>query len=119
MKLRMLLLVSLVFVLASAQGDPKHGAKVFAKMRCDTCHAVATTTGTGSQHPLPDLSTTPPAQIANMIVKRADVAHDALFDDIAMSSAASHMTVKELDDVVAYLRSVKPSTAPDDRVPRP
>ena len=119
MKLRMLLLVTLVFVLASAQGDPNHGAKVFAKMRCDTCHAIATTTGTGSLHPLPDLSTTPPSRIADMIVKRTGVAHDALFDDMAMSSAVSQMTVKELDDVVAYLRSVRPSAPRGGRVPRP
>jgi len=34
MKLRFVL-VMLVFVLASAQGDPAEGKKVFAKMRCD------------------------------------------------------------------------------------
>ncbi len=106
MKLRSLLVV-LVFVLASAQGDPAEGKKVFAKMRCDTCHSVATTSGSRAPHPLPDLSSQPPQAVANLIVARTDLAPEALFDEMAMSSAASRLTVRDLNDVVAYLRSVK------------
>jgi len=104
MKLRFVL-VMLVFVLASAQGDPAEGKKVFAKMRCDSCHSAAVTTGGRTAHPLPDLSAQAPNAVAQSIVKRTTPRPAATFDEIAMSSAAARLTTRDIENVVAYLRS--------------
>lgn len=101
MKLRLLLI--LVFVLASAQGDPAEGKKAFAKLRCDSCHAVATTAG-HAEHPLPDLTAEAPHAVADMITMRTAVPRNATFDEMAMASAASRLTRRELADIVAFLR---------------
>jgi hypothetical protein len=71
------LFLILVFALASAQGDPAEGKNV------------------------------PPNGVAEMIVQRTDIALESLFDEMAMSSAASRLTMRELQDVVAYLRKGK------------
>jgi Cytochrome c. len=84
-------------------GDAAEGRKLFAKLRCDICHSVAGSPARGP-HPLPDLSTQPPDAIAAMIVQRTDVAPGAMFDEMAMASAASRMTQQELAHLVAYLR---------------
>lgn len=101
MRLRLLLI--LVFVLASAQGDPAEGKKAFAKLRCDTCHKAATT-GARPAHPLPDLTAEAPHAVADMIRLRNPAPPNATFDEMAMASAVAHMTPHELGDIVAYLR---------------
>jgi mono/diheme cytochrome c family protein len=84
-------------------GDAAEGRQLFAKLRCDICHSVAGIPAR-APHPLPDLSTQPPDAIAAMIVQRTDVAPGAMFDEMAMASAASRMTPQELAHLVAYLR---------------
>jgi len=84
-------------------GDAEEGRAVFTKLRCDSCHSVKGKPA-GAAHPLPDLPAQPPEAIAALIVQRTDVAPGAMFDPMAMSSAASWMTQKQLADIVAYLR---------------
>ncbi|HEX9160175.1 MAG TPA: c-type cytochrome [Thermoanaerobaculia bacterium] len=91
-----------------ADGNPGQGREIFTKLRCDSCHSVGPNAAR-SPHPLPDLSAQPPEAIAALIVQKTDVAPEALFDEIAMSSAASRLTESELAHVVAYLRH--PQTA--------
>lgn len=88
------------------EGNPHEGRELFAKLRCDSCHTVSGTTGKGP-HPLPDLTAYPPEAIANLIVERTDLAPEALFDEMAMSAAASQMSQKQLAHVVAYLKNPK------------
>ncbi len=87
-----------------SEGDPKAGREAFAKLRCHVCHSVA-----GEQRaarlPLPDLSRQSSEAVANLIVSRSEVAPEALFDEMAMSTATSPMTLRELADLVAYLRN--------------
>ncbi|MGZ8811717.1 MAG: c-type cytochrome [Thermoanaerobaculia bacterium] len=84
-------------------GDAVEGRQMFAKLRCDICHSVAGSPAR-APHPLRDLSTQPPDAIAAMIVQRTDVAPGAMFDEMAMASAASRMTPQDLAHLVAYLR---------------
>jgi mono/diheme cytochrome c family protein len=84
-------------------GDAAEGRQLFAKLRCDLCHSVAGSPAR-APHPLPDLSTQTPEAVASMIVQRTDVAPGAMFDEMAMASAASRMTQQELAHLVAYLR---------------
>jgi mono/diheme cytochrome c family protein len=84
-------------------GDPAAGRTLFTKLRCDSCHSVAGNPGK-SAHPLPDLSAEPPYAVAALIIQRTDVAPEALFDEMAMASAASRVTPQELAHLVAYLR---------------
>ena len=91
-----------------AGGDPVEGRALFTKLRCDMCHSVAGQ-ATRAPHPLPDLTAQPPDAVANLIVERSDIAPEALFDEMAMSSALSNMTLRDLAHLVAYLRN--PSAA--------
>lgn len=86
-----------------AQGSPVEGRADFAKLRCNSCHSVYGEEPR-AQIPLRDLSHETPQTVANLIIARSDLAPEAYFDEMAMSAAASPMTLKQLANVVAYLR---------------
>jgi mono/diheme cytochrome c family protein len=75
-----------------ANGDATNGKALFRSLRCDSCHSVWGS-GSGAEHPLPDLSSEPPVAIAAVIVKRGE----------PMSFVVSKMTRQQLDDVATYL----------------
>lgn len=85
-----------------ADGDADEGKATFTKLRCDSCHSI--NGKPGAPHPLPDLTAEPAEAVAAMIVGRTTVPPGAIFDEMAMASAASWLTEKQLADVVAYLR---------------
>lgn len=87
-----------------ANGNPVEGRALFAKLRCDSCHAVSGSTRK-VPHPLPDLTAQPPDAVANLITERGELAPGMLFDEMAMSSAVSQMAEKDLPHLVAYLRN--------------
>jgi cytochrome c553 len=100
------LTIALLFVAPAAfaaEGDAVAGRANFTKYRCDTCHSVYGQMPK-AEVPLPDLSKQTPEAVANRIVERTHLAPEALFDEMAMSSAASRLSQRELDDIVAYLR---------------
>lgn len=84
-------------------GDPVEGRAAFAKLRCDVCHSVAFERR-GAPHPLRDLSGEPAEAVAAMIMSRTKLPPEALFDEMAMSAAASRITTRELSHIVSYLR---------------
>lgn len=86
-----------------SQGDAVEGRQLFTKLRCDICHAVAGSS-VRAPHPLPDLTAQPPDAVAAMIVQRQQIRPGAFFDEIAMASAASQVTPRQMTHLVAYLR---------------
>jgi mono/diheme cytochrome c family protein len=86
-----------------AEGNAVEGRQLFTKLRCEICHAVAGSS-VRAPHPLPDLTAQPPEAVAAMIVQRQEIRHGAFFDEIAMASAASQVTPKQMTHLVAYLR---------------
>ena len=101
LSISLLLFVSTVAM--AKDGDVVAGRDNFVKYRCNTCHSVAGQKPP-AQVPLRDLSGETPEAVANMIVSRTHLAPEALFDEMAMSSAASQLSKQELMDIVAYLR---------------
>jgi cytochrome c553 len=101
LSISLLLLVSTVAM--GKDGDVAAGRGNFVKYRCNVCHSVAGQKP-AAQVPLRDLSRETPEAVANMIVSRTHLAPEALFDEMAMSSAASQLSRQELMDIVAYLR---------------
>jgi mono/diheme cytochrome c family protein len=87
-----------------SSGDSTAGREAFAKLRCNSCHSVAGEPP-AARLPLRDLSRETPEAVANLIVSRSEMAPEALFDEMAMSAAASSMTPRELADLVTYLRN--------------
>ena len=87
-----------------ANGNAAEGRVVFSKLRCDSCHSLSGAT-TGAPHPLPDLTAQPPEAVAALITQRGELAPEALFDEMAMSSAVAQMTPRDLEHIVAYLRN--------------
>lgn len=92
----------------SSAGDATAGHETFHKLRCNVCHSVAGEKPP-AQIPLRDLSRETPDTVANLIVSRMETSPESMFDELAMSAAASSMTKQELMDIVAYLR--QPSAA--------
>jgi hypothetical protein len=90
-------------------GNAAEGRALFTSLRCDSCHSVWGS-GTGAEHPLPDLSAAPPVAIAARITQRARLAPEMLFDEMTMSFQVSNATEKELGHLATYLNA--PSTAP-------
>lgn len=99
--------ISLLLVVSSIamakDGDVTAGRENFVKYRCNVCHSLAGEKP-AAQVPLRDLSRETPEAVANMIVSRTHLAPEALFDEMAMSSAASQLSTRELMEIVAYLR---------------
>jgi len=87
----------------AAEADAVKGRENFVKYRCNVCHSLAGQKPVATV-PLRDLSREKPEAIANLIVARTHLAPQALFDEMAMSSAASQLSQRELMDIVAYLR---------------
>jgi cytochrome c553 len=87
-----------------ANGDPLQGRALFTKLRCDSCHALSGSTRK-VPHPLPDLTAQPPDAVARMITERGELAPGMMFDAMAMSSAVSQMSERDLPHLVAYLRN--------------
>ena len=81
-----------------ANGDAANGKALFRSLRCDSCHSVWGS-GSGAEHPLPDLSSEPPVAIAAVIARRGE----------PMSFVVSKMTREQLHDVAIYLHN--PSAA--------
>lgn len=106
------LLMIVSSVARAENGDAVAGRANFAKYRCNVCHSLAGQKPE-AQVPLRDLSRETPEAVANMIVSRTHLAPEALFDEMAMSSAASQLSTRELIDIVAYLR--RPSDASKHR----
>jgi cytochrome c553 len=99
-------------IVAAAEADAVKGRDDFVKYRCNVCHSVAGQKPAATV-PLRDLSREKPEAVANLIVARTHLAPEALFDQMAMSSAASQLSQRELMDIVAYLR--RPSAAAQKR----
>ena len=89
-------------------GDASKGRVLFTSLRCDSCHAVWGS-GSGAQHPLPDLSAEPPVAIAARITQRAKLAPEMRFDELTMSFVVSNVTEEEIGHVATYLSSPRPS----------
>ena len=119
--MRFLAVVAMAFVLAMfAQpaaiggadripaGDASNGKALFKSLRCDSCHSPWGS-GTGAEHPLPDLSAQPPVAIAALIAERGRLAPEMLFDRMTMSFVVSNMTQEELGHIAMYLHD--PSAA--------
>jgi len=86
-----------------ARGSAAEGRADFVKMRCDSCHSLYREPRAAV--PLRDFSHETPETVAALIIGRTDVAPKAYFDEIAMSGAASQMTLEQLANIVAYLRN--------------
>jgi Cytochrome c len=102
------------------QGDPIKGRQVFVKLECDSCHAVK-----GEQFPAPssdigpELSMMGPLHEAayfaeaiinpNAVIEKGK-GYEAADGSSKMPSYNDLITVQELIDLVAYLKSLKPAT---------
>ena len=106
------LLLVVPAVVIAAQVDAAKGRDDFVKYRCNVCHSLAGQKPAASI-PLRDLSREKPEAVASLIVERTHLAPEALFDEMAMSSAASQLNQGELMSIVAYLRT--PSAAAQKR----
>jgi cytochrome c2 len=84
-------------------GDAEEGKNLFTKLRCDMCHSV-NGKPPNAPYPIRDLSRHSPESVAGMITQRSQTQPDAKFDEMAMASAASFVTQRQLADLVAYLR---------------
>ena len=106
----LLAIASIVFAAhAQPRGDAADGRATFAKLRCNACHSVYRENDVAkpAPHPLRDLSKETPETVANLIVTRTQLDPHSMFDEQAMSIAASGMTRKDLADLVAYLRMMR------------
>ncbi len=105
------------------QGDPTAGRQVLVQMRCTACHRVA---GETFDPPVADppvpvaldaaLGRQPPWRVAESIVAPShrvpqDIAHVGEAGLSRMGNYGHVMTVQQLTDLVAYLRSLQPSAA--------
>jgi mono/diheme cytochrome c family protein len=95
-------------------GDPVAGRRTFISMRCIDCHRVAG----DPELPLglraiagpvlPAMNRTSAEQVANRITSRATGASEELFDK-TMKDYTEPLTARQLVDIVAYLRQVRPA----------
>jgi hypothetical protein len=86
-----------------ARGSAVEGRVDFVKLRCDSCHSLYREPRAAI--PLRDFSHETPETVASLIIGRTDVGPQAYFDEIAMSGAASQMTLDQLANIVSYLRT--------------
>jgi len=95
-------------------GDVARGRAVFVKLRCFTCHAVETERFLAATQPGPDLtgaSSHPPGYLVESILNPQAMILDGpgYTDDRGLSTMPEYrqtMTIGELIDLVAFLRSL-------------
>jgi len=94
-------------------GDPAAGRVAFIDLRCSRCHRVE-----GDQRirrddcipvaPMLKFTTSDPQAVAIAIVARSPVGDSWVeADESGMSDSTSKMTVRQLADIVEYLRAAK------------
>jgi mono/diheme cytochrome c family protein len=85
------------FALASSRGQREHGAAVYAANGCQHCHTISSTGG----HKGPDLS-----GVGRRKSKSA-MREQILFGTKSMPGFADILEKKDLNDLLAYLRSCR------------
>lgn len=102
-----------------SKGDPAAGQKVFADMKCSTCHYVAGEEGKQYQNPVSmapaplldsKLAAQKPLEVATSIVAPSHKVSSAVLEESGgklspMASFAGLLDEQQLSDLVAYLQS--------------
>ncbi len=109
-------------MLALPVGDAQAGRQAFLDLKCTTCHRITFETGFPapfSDNPGPDLDARPPhrgpSDLATAIVAPSHAVSTKVGSELKMrlegnlspmGDFSQAMTVRQLSDIVAYLRSV-------------